>query len=450
MSRIAARRGRTQPVQTPRWLNLFAIPTLACVFAVIVSPLVELTTHVSSTELGSVEAGYDNKLFWPMLAAAAVVFAALNFSRVRTLALPPHLLAFLVYFAFAGATVLWAYAPEISLTRYVQQAMIVTSIVVPTLLASQRTDLLHGLFLCFAIAIGLNLAVALFGGSTESAHGVRGYFQTKNQLGAFAAVSLLLSLNEMLYPGRRRVLGIVVGIAAFSLLLLGNSKTALGLVFLAPVLAGLAVAVRRTTGLSPLFLPVSLILFYFLLSSVSGFNMARLSYMLYGDPTFTGRETIWEFASYQIAQRPLLGWGYRGFWLIGPDAPSVTEAPGWVKLIPNGHSGYYDTLLELGYVGFTLMLVFLAATLHAMGRVVDVDAKRGWVILSIAFFVICTNGLESSWLRGFEILWVVFLVVTAETGRYWKRRHQVRGVQRRHSAHLAGHPRLAPTTRSAS
>lgn len=53
--------------------------------------------------------------------------------------------------------------------------------------------------------------------------------------------------------------------------------------------------------------------------------------MLYGDSTFTGRTIIWDFANMQIAKKPLLGWGYQSFWLVGPDAPSIVEAPGWVK-----------------------------------------------------------------------------------------------------------------------
>ena len=78
---------------------------------------------------------------------------------------------------------------------------------------------------------------------------------------------------------------------------------------------------------------------YAILASITGFNMNRLSYMLYGDPTFTGRTIIWDFANYEISRRPLLGWGYQSFWLVGPDAPSIVDAPGFVKAMPNAHNG---------------------------------------------------------------------------------------------------------------
>jgi exopolysaccharide production protein ExoQ len=156
------------------------------------------------------------------------------------------------------------------------------------------------------------------------------------------------------------------------------------------------------------------------LSSISGIHMNRLSYMLYGDSTFTGRSIIWDFAESEIARSPLLGWGYQSFWLVGPDAPSIVDAPGWVMLMPNAHNGYYDTTLELGYIGYALLAVFIIATLHAIGRVADRDPARAWLTLSLALYIIMWNYLESLWMRGFEFLWVVFLIVVAEIGRYWQ------------------------------
>jgi O-antigen ligase len=86
--------------------------------------------------------------------------------------------------------------------------------------------------------------------------------------------------------------------------------------------------------------------------------------------------------------------------------------------MPNAHNGYYDSMLELGYVGLALLVIFITATLHAIGRVADLDFRRAWLVLSLALFVIVYNFLESTWMRGFEFLWVVFLIVAADIGRY--------------------------------
>ena len=168
--------------------------------------------------------------------------------------------------------------------------------------------------------------------------------------------------------------------------------------------------------------------------------------MLYGDSTFTGRAIIWDFANYEIARRPLLGWGYQSFWLAGPGAPSIVDAPGWVKVMPNAHNGYKDTMLEMGYVGFALLIAFIIATLHAIGRVADRDSARAWAVLSLALFVIIYNGLESTWMRGFEFLWVVFLILAVEIARYWQPFHPaVRSLRGHRFSPDHRRPRARPT-----
>jgi O-antigen ligase len=88
--------------------------------------------------------------------------------------------------------------------------------------------------------------------------------------------------------------------------------------------------------------------------------------------------------------------------------------------MPNAHNGYKDTMLELGYVGLALLLTFITATLHAIGRVAKRDLTRAWLLLSLALYVIIYNFLESLWMRGFEVLWVLFLIVAVEAARYWQ------------------------------
>lgn len=397
------------------------IPILACVYATIVTPLIVFASGPSTAEV-TLDSGMPNRIFWPAMTAISVILALQNYPRLRTLTIPPHIICLIAYLAFAGASVLWAFKPELSFIRFVQQAMILTSIVLPALLAARKSDLMQGLFLCFAVASILNL-IFVFNNSdaiVRVLNGYPGYFPGKNYLGEFAAVAFLLSLHEILYPGRRRLLGIVFVVIAISLLFLANSKTALGLAFLVPCVAGILLVARKVTRISPAVLIISLVLCYVVVSSVSGFTMNRLSYWLYGDSTFTGRTSIWSFANLQIGRRPLLGWGYQSFWLIGPDAPSVLEAPGWIKTMPNAHNGYMDTLLEMGYIGLALLLTFIVATLHAIGRVAARDPARAWILLSLVLYILLYNFLESIWMRGFEMMWVLFVILAAEIGRYWQ------------------------------
>jgi exopolysaccharide production protein ExoQ len=396
------------------------IPILACAYATIGSPLLALA-YGASTPQNIVDSGLPNRIFWPAMTAISVILVLRNFSRIGRLTFPPHIICLFAYLALAGSSVLWAFNPELSFIRFLQQAMIIISIVLPALLAVRTADIMRGVFLCFLFASILNLFFIFNNSPSVVAiqSGYSGYFITKNQLGEFAAIACLLAFYEIHYRGLRRVLGIVAAIIAVSLILLSNSKTAFGLALLAPFLARLTLMARNKTGISPALLLLSIPLCYLVLSTVSSFDVYRLSYWLYGDSSFTGRTTIWAFASKQIELRPLFGWGYQSFWLVGPDGPSAS-APGWVRNMPNSHNGYYDTMLETGYVGYTLLLIFIIATLHAVGRVADRDPARARLVLSLALFVILYNYLESFWVRGFEILWVVFVIVAAEIARYWQ------------------------------
>jgi O-antigen ligase len=356
------------------------------------------------------------------MAAIAVVLAAQNRSRIT---LAPHIICLFVCLAFAGASVLWAFSPAISFIRFVQQVMIITAIVLPAMAAGRTADMIRSLFLVFAFASILNVFFVLGGslvvttidwrGHVDS--GYTGYFPDKNALGQCAGAAILLSLHEMVYPGVRRAFATIAFVIATVLVLSSGSKTAIGMALSAPLLGGLALITRKKIRISLAIILLSIPFCYAVLSSVSNFNMNRLSYMLTGDSSFTGRTIIWDFVQSEIARRPLLGWGYQSFWLV-TNSPSFVEAPGWVKLITEAHNGYYDTTLQMGYIGYALLVIFIVATLHAIGRVADRDPVRAWIVLSLALFVILSNYLESLWMRGFEFLWVVFLIVAAEIARY--------------------------------
>ena len=193
-------------------MDKFALlPILACVFALIVSPLLLFLTDLKTLESQTLasDARPENRIFWPALAAISLVLVVRNRSR---LTLPSNIICLLAYLAFAGASVLWAFSPESSFVRFIQEVMIVSSIALPAMLASRTADMMRGLFLCFALALMLNVFFVLAGNSTIVSYGSKlvdigyeGYFEGKNYLGECAAIALLLSLYELHQRGWRRV-----------------------------------------------------------------------------------------------------------------------------------------------------------------------------------------------------------------------------------------------------
>jgi len=394
------------------------VPISACVYALIVTQLMSIIFSTDQAVPGLSQDRPENRFFWPALAAISLVLAGRN--RFR-LSLPPNIICLLACLAFAGASVLWAFRPELSFIRFTQQVMILTSIVLPAMLAVRTADMMRALFLCFAFASILNvffvLGRPLSAGNNEN-FGYAGYFADKNSMGQVAAIAFLLALHEMFYPGRRRALGIIIVVIATLLLFLSNSKTSLGLALCAPFLAGLTLIIGRRMRISSATVLLSILFCYELLSRVSGFNMSRVSYMLYDNPDFSGRIYIWYFVQDEIARRPFLGWGYQSFWLVGPDGPSIVDGSGWIEEMPHAHNGYLDVRLETGLIGYALFVSFIITTLYAIGRVANRDPVRAWIVLSLALFVIFDNFLETAWMRGFSVLWVMFVIVAAEAGRY--------------------------------
>ncbi len=390
------------------------LPILACVYVTIVSPLLAFdpaafnTLAAGVTPKGALDAlmapHVENRYFWSGLFAMFAMLALRNWSRLAKFAWPPHLIFLFAYLALAGASVLWAFKPEYSFFRFVTQ------------------DLMRCLFLCFAFASILNVPFVLNQDPIFIAGkliGYPGFFSFKGLLGECASIAFLLALHEIFYPGLRRASAIIVIIVATWLTFVSQSKGSLGFAIISPLVAGLTLITARRMRISPAVVLLSILVCYLIFSSITGFSMNKVSWYIYGNYTFSGRTVIWDFANYEFARRPLLGWGYQSFWLVGPDAPSVVDAPGWVKSMMSAHSGYWDVKLDLGYVGFALFLGFIITTLHVIGRVADRDRTRAWLMLSLALYVILTNFLETTWMHGMDTLWVIFLIVAAEAARYW-------------------------------
>ena len=423
-SRLSRTASALSSPTSKRMIDKFiALPIMACIFSLIVYPLLLILVDPHHA-IQAADARPEPRFFWPAMAAISVFLAVQNSSR---LTLPPHLICFFGYLVFAGASVLWAFSPDHSFVRWLQQAMVVTSIVLPAMLAARTADMMRAVYICFAFALILNLLYVYQGSATIVAYGseglvnigYQGYFEGKNYLGECAAVAFLLSLPELFQRGWRRAFGVIFVVISVLLVFLSDSKTAFGLALVCPFLARFTLLARKITRISVAIILLFIPFCYMLLSTMTHSSIfSRISYILYHDSTLTGRTIIWDFAESEIARSPLFGWGYQSFWLV-PNSPSL-EAPGWVKMMPNAHNGYYDTMLEMGYIGLAFLLVFIVMTLHAVGRVADRDPPRAQLVLSLALFIILYNFFESLWMRGFEFLWVLFVIVAAEIGRYWR------------------------------
>jgi O-antigen ligase len=249
----------------------------------------------------------------------------------------------------------------------------------------------------------------------------RGVFFQKNGLGvamALADATMLTLLGSA--TGRKRI-AIVASIVLCSILLLG-SKSGTGFVTLVALLGCYFLLLRlRVPNLRvPAIVILTLCGCMLICAHFIGFGLDEALGLIGRNATLTGRTDVWSIATEHIAERPLLGYGYRVFW--EPDGPVhafLLKDIGWEP--DSSHNGYLEVLLNLGYVGGVVFLTFL---LFALGRTYRMFARGGsgvaaWPLMAVLYQVI-SNFSETSLALYNSIGWVVlvaaFLYATEKPG----------------------------------
>jgi O-antigen ligase len=274
------------------------------------------------------------------------------------------------------------------------------------------------------LAISINAIIILFETPTYTPKGelfgYRGYFTFKGYLGECASIAILLSIYVLRFAGWRRICALFLILTSLLLIFLSGSKGSLAFAVVSPVFAGIIILTCKYSRVPYGVVLTIIVGSFFLLSFAKSNLINNLSYRFYGDGTLTGRTVIWDFVESQMWRNPWFGLGFKSFWLVGSDSPSATLAPEWVGHMTGSHSGYLDVKLETGRIGFAIFVIFIFAALYGIGRVIREDPFRGWMLLSLAVYIVITNFLETAWVSN-DPLWVVFIFVVADATCYPKR-----------------------------
>jgi exopolysaccharide production protein ExoQ len=150
------------------------------------------------------------------------------------------------------------------------------------------------------------------------------------------------------------------------------------------------------------------------------------------DPAaFSRRAEIWQPMLQFYAEHSVAGAGFGSYW------PSVSQSSdfqgSWLKNVAQGHNGYLDILVQLGFVGLVLILFACVAMPVAMiyrlirsGRV----ARETMALLSALIVLVLGENLSETSLFDRDTLAQVVLVTTiamlAALSRKVERRTQVR------------------------
>jgi O-antigen ligase len=260
--------------------------------------------------------------------------------------------------------------------------------------------------LTFIIVLGTH--DTLVPNSSDNAVGWHGPFDHKNGLGFYAVLTLLALWFEH-DDWRKNRWWLVAGGA---LLLLSQSRSALA-VLLIGCAFGLwesKYAAEQVQSRRSAFAALSIVL------AVSGtallvFNVPIIAGILGKDPTLTGRTDIWKQVWKAIQTNPIHGFGYGGMWTIR----SAPTQPIWRALgfqAAHGHDGFLDVALQLGVIGFVLLMTFFGTTIvRALQGRVRGNRIDLWVCIVLITLLASSIG-ESPPLLGIGWLVAVMLATT--------------------------------------
>lgn len=131
--------------------------------------------------------------------------------------------------------------------------------------------------------------------------------------------------------------------------------------------------------------------------------------------TLTGRWPLWTQLVGFVQQRPILGYGYGGFWNYD-NSMTVIEEQGWP--ISHAHNAYLDTLLELGPIGLLALVVVLLLGLRLVYLARMRTGDRGFEFLGLILSFAILNACLESQLIQRTFLTLLVMMLLAHLARY--------------------------------
>jgi exopolysaccharide production protein ExoQ len=292
----------------------------------------------------------------------------------------------------AGISAIWSLNPATSLYDGMQLFM---TIILGFIFAKSVRPT-KGLMLLFsALCISMFLSFVCYKFFPSQAIGwtgeFRGIYHHKNEMGIYSAVLMLISIC-LLANGLHRMLaamGLMAGGVALYLSHAGTPMVSILAVFL---LVPMCVIYRVNSNAFTFTLGATAIV-----GSIGAayilFNGIDLFGTLLGevgkDSTLTGRTVLWDFAYKAIGNKPLLGYGYKGWWddhnVSVPLLRYVVGQDLWFF-----HNVYLETTVAFGVPGLILFVTtMLVAFRRAVARYAsNPDAVQMWHLLYLIMLAI--------------------------------------------------------------
>ena len=389
--------------------------------------------------------GYSTRYGAPLILLFYAVWLPLPvLSPARTLRGALPLVWIAAFPAVAMLSVLWSAAPGTSGRAAIQYATCVVAALVAARVVPTRTLATGG-----AVAVSIvTLWSVLFGRSSydpiDASYTFVGLFGSKNQLGFFASVGVVMALARLLLPPRPVATALVMLAAAlFNGAVVVASGSATSILTLVAALATL-LASRMLIALPPSrrFAVVLVVALLGAGASVGALWLGAFDAVLglFGkDATLTGRTYLWSEGIRFGDEAPWLGTGYQAWWVRG-----FAEAERlWAEFYIGSRSGFHfhntfiQLYVDLGGVGLAVYVAtFLTATGLALRRVCAAADGGPLLDATVLLLLFMRSFAEVDTVQPYTLGTFLFVLVAARVtvaapvGRSVPAREDARGVTR--------------------
>ena len=303
----------------------------------------------------------------------------------------------LSFVAWALVSPIWAEDIGLTLRRLVVFGILCVAAVAVARRFSLREIILWTVFttgLYLLIGVSAEIALGTFRPFT-SGYRFAGTLHPTGQ-GINCALLLLSGVAAVYVEKHKRTFFRACALIGFIFLILTASRTSFAAALLAvTVYIGAACSGRAKIAMGYVLSIIFCLLILFL---ANGFlpNLKAAIMLGRGDSgvdSFNGRTGIWGDVGYYIRQRPILGYGYGGFWTPGHIA-EISKEEKWG--VPDSHSAYLDYLLTLGAVGLFAYLLLLFAGIRRAFHLRSLSHNFAFAFCGALLVFCALNGLLES------------------------------------------------------
>ena len=337
--------------------------------------------------------------------------------------------AFIVlWFSYCGISILWSDFPMVSFKRWVKEIGLLSGVLIVVTetepIDAVKTLIKRFSYLLVSCSILLILYFPKLGIDYISDTGAvryAGVAENKNSLARICLIAGFFLFCNLIAMGRlnttgnekeKKIIQFVFLIMTVWLLIITNSATSSGAFLIGIILfigLGLSIIRKKMEYLGTILIISFIVGLIFELS----LDIISLFITTQGrEMTLSGRTFLWKDLL-AFRTNPLIGVGYRSFWL-GDRMTKLWDMYPWM---PNeSHNGYLNVYLELGYVGLCLLVGVVYCAFRNIKKELTYNFDYGRFRMGIFFIVLLYNVTEDA-LGKMALLWFVFLLVSLDVPR---------------------------------